>query len=82
MKSKRQARNTRRNRPVLRSDGRRFGTIAEAAEETKGARGSGIITEDFCGPGDAEALAEKLKADAADAGLIPTSSSMKQARLF
>ena len=40
------------------------------------------ITEDFCGPGDAEALAEKLKADAADAGLIPTSSSMKQARLF
>ena len=29
------------------------------------------ITEDFYGPGDAEALAEKLKADAADAGFDP-----------
>ena len=29
------------------------------------------ITEDFYGPGDVEALAEKLKADAADAGFDP-----------
>jgi hypothetical protein len=29
------------------------------------------ITEDFYGPGDAEALAERLKADAADAGFDP-----------
>ena len=29
------------------------------------------ITEDFYGPGDAEALVEKLKADAADAGFDP-----------
>jgi hypothetical protein len=29
------------------------------------------ITEDFYGPGDAEALAEKFKSDAADAGFDP-----------
>jgi hypothetical protein len=38
-----QGRNTRRNRPVMRSDNRQFATIAEAVEALPGSNSSGIV---------------------------------------